>query len=124
MQYFVENGANVNPVDRFGYTPLEDALSAQGTELVRYLRENGACFGESRLGAIANGFCAAAAGGDLVLLERFLEAGTDVNTQNSDNRTALHLAASEGQTAVVEFLIKNGMCHIYLSYCKPAPLMT
>ncbi|MGB1012676.1 MAG: asparaginase [Nannocystaceae bacterium] len=52
--------------------------------------------------------CAAAAIGDVEAVRRMLDSGADINAANYDGRTALHLAAAEGHTALVVFLIRRG----------------
>ncbi|XP_068653643.1 serine/threonine-protein kinase 12-like [Aristolochia californica] len=51
-------------------------------------------------------FLSCASRGDRVGLNQMLRAGTSPNVQDYDNRTALHLAASEGHASVVELLIQ------------------
>ncbi|RVW79042.1 Integrin-linked protein kinase 1 [Vitis vinifera] len=46
--------------------------------------------------------------GDLEGLRELLDSGMDVNFRDIDNRTALHVAACQGFSDVVEFLLKNG----------------
>lgn len=49
--------------------------------------------------------CWAASIGDLTEVQRLAAAGVDLNAADYDGRTALHLAASEGQTEVIEYLL-------------------
>jgi hypothetical protein len=50
--------------------------------------------------------CYAAGNGDLEQVKHIIEEkGVDVNMADYDGRTALHLAASEGQVEVVNYLI-------------------
>jgi ankyrin repeat protein len=42
IRFFVENGANVNYVDAWGYTPLNNAITTNKVEDVKYLVQNGA----------------------------------------------------------------------------------
>merc|ERR1711871_46885 len=49
----------------------------------------------------------AASEGDVSALETFLHAGTNLFLGDYDDRTALHLAASEGHLGVVKFLISS-----------------
>jgi len=53
--------------------------------------------------------CYAAGNGDLEQVKHIIEEkGVDVNMADYDGRTALHLAASEGQVEVVNYLIGRG----------------
>jgi ankyrin repeat protein len=45
-------------------------------------------------------------GGDLQGIKRLVDNGVEVNAQDYDNRSALHLAACEGHTHVVEYLLQ------------------
>ncbi|XP_054758960.2 L-asparaginase-like [Lytechinus pictus] len=56
--------------------------------------------------------CAAARNGDLNAIKHMQKAGANLSGADYDGRTALHLAASEGHTEVVRFLLENG-CPIY-----------
>ena len=51
--------------------------------------------------------CWAAAQGDLQELQRLVACGVDLNAADYDGRTGLHLAASEGNYALVVFLVKK-----------------
>tara|TARA_R110002050_G_scaffold118733_4_gene236272 strand:+ start:263 stop:514 length:252 start_codon:yes stop_codon:yes gene_type:complete len=42
VKYLISMGANVNAVDRFGNTPLQDAIDSRRSELVEHLRMAGA----------------------------------------------------------------------------------
>ena len=52
-------------------------------------------------------FLFAASEGDMQELSRLLAVGVDINSVDYDKRSALHLAAAEGQVQVVGFLLSN-----------------
>jgi ankyrin repeat protein len=44
-------------------------------------------------------------------VQAILASGLDVNSADYDGRTALHLAASEGKTELVRYLLSHGAFH-------------
>ena len=50
---------------------------------------------------------AAASNGDILEITRLAARGVNLNVADYDGRTAAHLAASEGQIGVLEYLIKR-----------------
>ena len=108
VKFLVENGAKMHRSDRWGGSPLDDAHRHQQTDIVKYLRAHGATTGS--LNQTTN-FITAAATGDLDevrLLAESMGAIDNMDIGDYDKRTALHLAAGEGRTNVVEFLAKSG----------------
>jgi hypothetical protein len=53
--------------------------------------------------------CEYAAQGDLLEIKRFYRIHNSVEFSDYDDRTALHIAASEGHLNVAEFLVKKGV---------------
>jgi glutaminase len=49
----------------------------------------------------ASEMCTAAAQGNVDLIRRYIKAGINVNAADYDKRTALHIAAAEGNLEVV-----------------------
>ncbi|KAI3754465.1 hypothetical protein L1987_54249 [Smallanthus sonchifolius] len=47
--------------------------------------------------------------GDLKGIKKLLSSGTDVNFRDIDNRTAVHVAACQGFSVVVELLLEGGV---------------
>ncbi|KAL0968434.1 hypothetical protein UPYG_G00266800 [Umbra pygmaea] len=45
--------------------------------------------------------------GDLLSLQRYFLSGADMNAVDYDGRTALHVAASEGHSQIIQFLVEN-----------------
>jgi hypothetical protein len=52
--------------------------------------------------------CWAAAKGDTKEIQRLIASGADINGADYDGRTALHVAASEGQAVSVQYILQNG----------------
>lgn len=106
VQLLVEEGAEVNLKDRFGFTPLDDALNNNQSEIVTFLRSAGAEHGS--LSKLEGDFIQAAAEGKLEDVTRFLDSGVDPNAHDYDRRTALHLAVCEGNVAIAKLLMERG----------------
>jgi hypothetical protein len=96
----------VNCVDRFCVTPLMEATkkAGVGSALVSLLLKKGAVKMNQRSGPA---LCAAAASGNVAKLEELQSCGVELSTADYDGRTALHLAASEGQVDAVRWLLDN-----------------
>ncbi|KAL1521251.1 hypothetical protein AB1Y20_020922 [Prymnesium parvum] len=106
-----ELGADVNVLDRFGGTPLDDAVRHQRLRVQAYLREHGAVAGDTSLGhteTVAGQLCEAAAHGDVKQLRKLVQREFfNPSAKDYDARTALHLAASEGHLDVVKLLVED-----------------
>ena len=105
-RFLVRKGARVNRSDRWGGSCLDDAYRHRHTDVIQYLREQGATFGaKTQLPR----FIQAASEGDVAEVEALLEFGNvDLDEGDYDHRTALHLAAGEGRAEVVELLCVAG----------------
>mmetsp|Transcript_26936 Transcript_26936/g.56417 ORF Transcript_26936/g.56417 Transcript_26936/m.56417 type:complete len:625 (-) Transcript_26936:390-2264(-) len=100
----VQRGARINRSDRWGGSPLDDASRHRKTPVTQYLRLLGGTTGSS---SKATNFIKAAAEGDIDEVETLLISGdVDVNEGDYDKRTALHLAAGEGNVEIVQLLCK------------------
>eukprot|EP00933_Yihiella_yeosuensis_P043272 TRINITY_DN38014_c0_g2_i1.p1 TRINITY_DN38014_c0_g2~~TRINITY_DN38014_c0_g2_i1.p1 ORF type:complete len:507 (+),score=131.70 TRINITY_DN38014_c0_g2_i1:130-1650(+) len=99
--------ADPNVADRFGGTPLDDAVRSGHKEVKKYLTEKGA--GSGKGGAVSTSdaadLCSAAEKSDLNGLRNLVQnKGIDVNAGDYDLRTAIHLAAAEGLLPVLKCL--------------------
>eukprot|EP00301_Raphidiophrys_heterophryoidea_P004129 c11819_g1_i1.p1 GENE.c11819_g1_i1~~c11819_g1_i1.p1 ORF type:complete len:870 (-),score=227.03 c11819_g1_i1:956-3565(-) len=99
-------GINVNCQDRYQSTPLMDAINKNKNGILTVLKRHGATTADK-----AHGYrlCRAAAEGNIQMLKKMAEMGTNLNNTDYDGRTALHLAASSGHLRVVEWLISQGV---------------
>jgi len=111
-KFLVEKGAAFNCSDRWGGSPLDDALRHKFSEVARFLRSLGGTPGtpEANSQLLIN----AAAKGDGSVIRSLLEGGEgaasqpDLNCCDYDRRTPLHVAAGEGHIEVISLLIDAG----------------
>jgi hypothetical protein len=100
--FLLEHGANPNRSDRWGGSPLDDAMRERRRDVVEFLRAHGGLAGATNLGAA---LILAASRGDVDEVEALLSNGAEASTADYDRRTPLHLSCSEGHPAVVKLLI-------------------
>ena len=108
VRFLIEDaGAHHSPVDRWGGTPLDDAVRGQKHDVIKFLRDCSAqAGGGSKVDAVT--LCVAAARGDVSgLREQVLSRGVSPDACDTDRRTAMHLAASEGRVDVLSFLVEE-----------------
>ena len=103
----LKKGAEVNVVDRFGSTPLLDAVKNDHTECIDVLLTAGGKLMMQDHEA-ASTLCRLAQAGECKALSRYLRCGANPNAADYDGRTALHLAASSDCPESVEVLLANG----------------
>jgi len=108
VKYLVEElKANLNPEDRFGGTPLDDALRMNHKDVMKFLTEKNASVGKCFFVADDSGaLCDAASKGDTKILRMMSRRGVAMDNGDYDKRTALHLAAAEGQLGAVKCLVE------------------
>ncbi|KAG8469193.1 hypothetical protein KFE25_007711 [Diacronema lutheri] len=104
VRVLCELGASVNDVDRFGSTPIKNAIDEMHGTVAEELAAHGA---RLTLARPASRMHAAAKEGDMASMTMLVAHGIDINCANCDGRTALHVAAHEGNARVAEYLISN-----------------
>ncbi len=104
VKELLKKGANINGVDGYGRTPLENALNYGNLELAISLIENGANIKNKPylIFPINNERKA------IEIMSMILDRGGDINGRGYDGRTPLMAAAEWGRLSVVRFLIKRG----------------
>jgi ankyrin repeat protein len=100
-----QKGVSINATDRFGVTPLMETIRKGHTEASNLLKSIGGAPSVDQRSGFA--LCNAAANNNMDALQELHLSGVDLGTADYDGRTALHLAASNGNSSVVQWLIKR-----------------
>lgn len=108
MRLLIKYWSKLNTFDAWGGTPLADAIRHDHVHMQDVLRKAGAKLKEV-------GLCTAASAGDLDTIRLMCDNGADINVTNYIGRTMLHLACSNKQPSVIEYLL--GFNHIDLNPC-------
>jgi uncharacterized protein len=114
FQLVIQQGADTNPTDTSGRTPLMVCLNehtdkALPLEQIAVLISAGAdCSRVSRKGVSFLEWCVLATDGDTALLKLLLRGGADVNYTDSEGQTARYSAVSSGNFEAVQLLLTAG----------------
>jgi ankyrin repeat protein len=100
-------GADPSQRDALGSCPLAEACAAGQDDLVELLLAAGARLAGDPVADAAR-LCGCVFSGDLPLLRRLLRCGLAADAGDYDRRTALHVAAAEGNLAAVRLLVEEG----------------
>ena len=111
VTYLLSIKCNITCKDRFGGTPLEDAVRhhfdlPNAAQVQALLRDHGASLMQSDTNYTIK-MCSAAWEGNLDVIKVLAENKVDVGMGDYDNRTPLHLSACAGHTSVIEYLLKQ-----------------
>ncbi|XP_036006352.1 60 kDa lysophospholipase isoform X1 [Fundulus heteroclitus] len=104
VQYLLNQGASVHAKDRYGDTPLCNAVRFRHKEIVKLLRKTGAHFSREQMEEAGTELCSLAASGDKEGLDIWRMAGADLTKPGYDGKTAIEVARATGCMDVVEFL--------------------
>ena len=100
LKLLVKSYVNLNTYDDWTGTPLADAVRHMHLEMQDVLREHGAKLKEV-------GLCTAAAKGDIAKIKLMCDNGANINVTNYIGRTMLHLACSNNQPSIIEYLMSH-----------------
>ncbi|KAL6281725.1 hypothetical protein ACE6H2_018606 [Prunus campanulata] len=105
IRFLIDQGADAEISDKFGNTPLLEAIKNGHDQVASLLVKAGASLTIDDAGEF---LCITVARRNLDLLKRLLANDINPNAKNYDQRTALHIAASEGLYPMAEFLLEAG----------------
>ncbi|XP_046388168.1 26S proteasome non-ATPase regulatory subunit 10-like [Ischnura elegans] len=111
VEYLLDLGSPVDPLDDNGATPLLLASSAGKVSVVRLLLSRGAnpsCSNSGKHSALQY----ASSKGWQEVVDLLLDQGADANAQDERGATPLHRAASKGIISVMESLVVKGDARI------------
>ncbi len=108
VRLLLDQNADVNVQDKYGFTPLFRAIVRDHETIVRLLLDKGAnvngqncCDGRTELST-------AALRGKEAIVRLLLDKGTNVNGQDRDGQIPLHWAALRGKEIIVRLLLNKG----------------
>ncbi|KAJ3196469.1 hypothetical protein HK101_008876 [Irineochytrium annulatum] len=107
VRVLLSHGANVHARDRFGHSPLFDAVRARYQDVAQMLRSAGGHFAEEETNDVMGIAFGAASTGDLDMIKLVVECGVDLNTPGYDGRTVAHFASQKTQLNILEFCIQH-----------------
>ncbi len=104
VKILLDNGADVNSVNDFGWTPLMEATSRNNLDVIKMLVDNGA-----NINAADNQFYTclmkAVSQGNLPIVKFFLEKQVEVNALNTYQESALLLSVASGNAYITKALL-------------------
>ena len=92
--------ADPNKMDNYGKTALSYAKESGNQRIIKLLIDNGAIDLKDIFEAIGNN--------DKDSVDLLIKAGADINAQDNEGNTPLHLASEYGHTGIVDLLINAG----------------
>lgn len=101
----IKKGVNINLKDKFDNTPLLEAIKNGHDHVASLLVKEGASLDIENAGGV---LCTAVTRGDSEYLKRLLSYGVHPNSKDYDQRTPLHVAASEGLYLMAKLLVEAG----------------
>uniref|UniRef100_A0A8C5FH17 asparaginase n=1 Tax=Gadus morhua TaxID=8049 RepID=A0A8C5FH17_GADMO len=104
VQYLLDQGSTIHSRDRYGDTPLSNAVRFRRKDIVMVLRKGGAHLSREQLAVSGTELCSLAANGDLDGLRIWNLAGADLTTPGYDGQTALSVATGAGKLEAVALI--------------------
>ncbi|XP_059579260.1 60 kDa lysophospholipase isoform X2 [Alligator mississippiensis] len=103
VEYLLKSGATVYAKDRYGATPLMNAVKFRHMKVIQLLRDTGAHLSNQDLQDVGTELCRLAANGDVEGLYAWYLAGADMEETGYDGRTPLQVAETKGNSELLNF---------------------
>ncbi|XP_056623521.1 60 kDa lysophospholipase isoform X1 [Triplophysa dalaica] len=123
VQYLLGQGATVYAKDRYGDSPLSNAVRFRHKDVVKLLRKTGAHFSREEMEEAGTKMCSLASSGDLEGLELWHLGGVDLTMSSYDGQTPIDVAKASGLEEVVDFLLQAAQYRTQISQ-KPNTVST
>ena len=122
-QLLISNGADVSTTDKYGFSPLHEAILAKHPDdvMVGLLIHSGANI-EAKHRGLGTALHTAAAYGTTFAVRTLIDHGADTRNIDRYGCTALHRAALHGCAATVRFLLDVGLAVDATDYRGRTPL--
>jgi len=109
VRYLISRGdVKINFQDRWGGTPLYDAVREGHNECARLLVEAKAQLMLNEERAVSE-LCDAARKGNVMMIKQLMAGGIDPNAKDYDNRSCLMLASATGNIHAAKLLVEGGV---------------
>jgi ammonium transporter Rh len=102
----IELKADINAQDRFGQSPLDEAVTGGHEKVAALLRKHQAV--HHSLSSLNTKFLNAVSERDVEKVTKFIKNGLDVNCADYDKRTALHIIVDKRDIDLLTLLLDNG----------------
>ena len=108
IQLLLKYGADANPSDAAGLSPLQEASRRGHVGAIQLLLEHGANLNHHEFKFGRTPLILAVQGGHIEALRLLLQHHADVDGKDNDGRTALHWALSNEDYGVAQLLLEHG----------------
>lgn len=123
IKFLLKFMVGLNEMDSNQLTPLNYACLYNHKETAKFLKEKGAIINTTE--NTSSILCELAQKGDLEGLKLYYDVGVNLALEDYDKRTLAHIAASEGHTHIIKFLVEEAKINLMTSdrwgttpYCK------
>ncbi|XP_044293118.1 60 kDa lysophospholipase-like [Varanus komodoensis] len=103
-EYLLKRGASVYTKDRYGATPLMNAIEFRNKDVIQLLRKTGAHLSSEELKHVGTKLCLLTANGDVDGLMAWHLAGVDMQHTDYGGRTPLQVAKAAKDNQMLDFL--------------------